>query len=237
MLTQNKKDMSNPEVLVETSNLYKYYNPDQPNEVKALIDVNFKAFRGEILAIMGESGSGKTTLLNCISGIDSPTSGSIVIDGEEITKMRDRAKTKHRAANMGFIFQTFNLLPVLTAQENVELPLIINGVKSSEASRKARETLDLVGLGDRCDHKPNELSGGQRQRVTIARAIATSPKVIWADEPTGNLDSDTATEIMDLLVKINSELETTIVMVTHSIEIAQYAKRIVKMDSGEIVSS
>ncbi len=232
---KNSKSNTDRKVIVNTQSLFKIYHKGQPNEVKALNDVDIKIYQGEMVAIMGESGSGKTTLLNCISGIDNPSSGKIEINGQDIAKLRDRKKTKFRATNMGFIFQTFNLIPVLSALENVELPLILDGVKRSVAKKKAKELLEQVGLGDRLYHKPNELSGGQRQRVTVARSLANDPTVIWADEPTGNLDSDTAKEVMDLIKKMNKEKGTTVVMVTHSHSISKYAQRTIHMDSGKVV--
>ncbi|MCB9790410.1 ABC transporter ATP-binding protein [Candidatus Nomurabacteria bacterium] len=220
---------------IEAKNIWKIYNQGKPNEVRALKGVDFSADEGQMLAIMGESGSGKTTLLNCISGIDNVTRGEIDIDGLDLVKMKDKRKTQYRAEKMGFVFQSFNLIPVLTAEENVELPLLINGIPAKESRMRAREILKEVGLGNRFNHKPSELSGGQRQRVTIARALVHKPKVIWADEPTGNLDSKTAEEVLKLLQNINKEHNTTIVMVTHSFEIAEYAEKIVKMDSGMVV--
>jgi putative ABC transport system ATP-binding protein len=222
--------------VIEAKEIWKIYNEGKPSEVQALRGVSFDVNEGEIVAVMGESGSGKTTLLNCISGIDQTTRGSIFIDGKDLSKMKDNPKTEYRAQKMGFIFQTFNLIPVLTALENVELPLLVNGVKPKIARKRAISELKAVGLGERMDHKPSELSGGQRQRVTIARALVNDPAVIWADEPTGNLDSETADEIMDLIINLNKEKGTTVVMVTHSKEIADYAQRIVQMDSGKIVS-
>lgn len=185
---------------------------------------------------MGESGSGKTTLLNCASGIDIPTRGDVFIAGKNIANMKDSVRTKYRAEKMGFVFQTFNLIPVLSSLENVELPLLITRREPKSSRIRAKELLDLVGLGDRLDHKPSELSGGQRQRVTIARALVNEPEVIWADEPTGNLDTKTADQIMELLMEINRKMGTTIVMVTHSNQIAKFAQRKILMDSGAIVS-
>jgi putative ABC transport system ATP-binding protein len=233
-MAKKSKEQPNPEYIVESKDLWKIYEEGKPIEVQALKGVNFQVKKGEIVAVMGESGSGKTTLLNCISGIDEVTRGSVFINGEDLAKMKDRKKTKYRAKNMGFVFQTFNLIPVLSALENVELPMLVAGKKAKPARKKAKELLELVGLGDRMNHRPNELSGGQRQRVTIARSLANDPAVIWADEPTGNLDSKTANEVMEIFTKVNKELGATIVMVTHSDEISKYAGRIVRMESGEI---
>jgi putative ABC transport system ATP-binding protein len=229
------KDKKEKKAVVEAKDLWKIYDEGQLSEVQALKGVDFKVYQGEIVTVMGESGSGKTTLLNCISGIDDFSRGSVLIDGKDLAGMKDRNKTEYRAKKMGFIFQTFNLIPVLTAQENVELPLLINGVSPKEAKSMAIDMLTEVGLGNRLGHKPSELSGGQRQRVTIARALVHKPTVIWADEPTGNLDSKTADEILELILKINKEYDATIVMVTHSHDIAKMTQRIVEMDSGKIV--
>ncbi|HEX9804734.1 MAG TPA: ABC transporter ATP-binding protein [Candidatus Dojkabacteria bacterium] len=221
--------------IVKTQKLTKVFNRGFDNEVVAIRDINIDIKEGEMVSIMGPSGSGKTTLLNCISGIDDITSGKVFIDGEDMQSLPDNRKTKYRAQKMGFIFQTFNLIPVLTAIENVEMPLLINGFGRAESRKKAKEMLAVVGLENRLDHKPSELSGGQRQRVTIARALVHKPAVIWADEPTGNLDRKTAFEIFDLMVKLNKELNETFVVVTHDEEIAEKTERIIKMESGKII--
>lgn len=235
-VSTNSSPTENKKKVVDTQGLWKIYHEDEPTEVQALKDVNFTVYEGEVVAVMGESGSGKTTLLNCISGIDQFTRGAVFIDGEDLAHMKDKKKTEYRANKMGFVFQTFNLIPVLTALENVELPLLVTGVKPKEAKERATQMLTEVGLGDRLSHKPSELSGGQRQRVTIARALVNNPAVIWADEPTGNLDSHTAEEVMQLMLSMNKTKGTTIVMVTHSMEIAEHAQRIINMDSGEILA-
>lgn len=222
--------------IVLAKEVKKLYNIGQPNEVVALDGANLEVEEGEMITIMGPSGSGKTTLLNCISGIDSATNGEIYIDGEDIQKMGDRKKTNYRAKNMGFIFQTFNLIPVLNAIENVEMPLLLSGVNAKEARNAAKEMLQVVGLGERLEHKPNELSGGQRQRVTIARALVHKPAVVWADEPTGNLDRKTAFEVFDLMIKLNEQFNITVVVVTHDHEIAEKTQRIVKMESGKMIN-
>lgn len=203
--------------------------------VKALIDVSLDVHTGEMIAIMGPSGSGKTTLLNCLSGLDSIDSGDVSISGQLLRKMSDDKLSEYRAKSMGFVFQAYNLLPVITAQENVELPIILGGFSQKEARRKAVEKLEMVGLGDRLDHLPAELSGGQQQRVAIARALSNDPSIVWADEPTGNLDSSNATEIMDLIKKLNQEQQQTFVLVTHSEEIGSQTNRILRMRDGEIV--
>jgi len=189
-----------------------------------------------MVAIMGQSGSGKTTLLNCLAGLDTIDEGDIFIRGANLRDLSDNERTAYRARHMGFIFQDFNLLPVLTAVENVELPMLVSKVPSKKARKRALEMLDMVGLGDRARHRPAELSGGQRQRVTIARALTNNPAIVWADEPTGNLDSETATEIMDLLGNLNKENGQTFVVVTHALEVGQRADRIIKMRDGQIVS-
>ncbi len=223
------------EIIVKANKLTKIYNQGMENEVIALDGVDLEIKKGEIVAIMGPSGSGKTTLLNCISGIDEATSGEIFVAGSDLQRMGDRRKTNYRAKNMGFIFQTFNLIPVLTALENVEMPLLLTGVKAKVAHKKAVEMLETVGLGERLHHKPNELSGGQRQRVTIARSLVHHPAVIWADEPTGNLDRKTAFEVFDLIMKLNQENNETVVVVTHDEEIAAKTERVIRMESGRIV--
>jgi putative ABC transport system ATP-binding protein len=205
-------------------------------EVEALREVSLEVASGEFVAVMGPSGCGKTTLLNCFSGLDSIDGGRVLIDGESIHDMPDAKRTKHRASSMGFVFQAFNLIPVFTAVENVELPLLLAGVSGSEARRRATETLDRVGLGPRLGHRPNELSGGEQQRVTIARALAGRPRIVWADEPTGNLDSETAVSVMELLHELHRE-GLTLVLVTHDQAVAAGADRVVQMRDGRIESS
>ena len=204
-------------------------------EVPALADVSLTVARGEMLAIMGPSGSGKTTLLNCLAGLDTVDQGRVEIDGTDLARLSDGRRTDYRARTMGFIFQSFNLLPVLTAVENVELPLLLLRMRPSQARRRARELLAAVGLENRERHRPAELSGGQRQRVTIARALVNEPAVVWADEPTGNLDSEAADEIMHLLTELNRTRGQTFVIVTHSAEIGARTGRIVRMRDGRIV--
>jgi len=188
-----------------------------------------------LISIMGASGCGKTTLLNCLSGLDSIDSGEIVIGGVPLSSMSDNERTDYRAANMGFVFQLYNLLPVLTSVENVELPMLISGTGAGLARKKAMEALDQVGLGERGGHRPAELSGGQRQRVTIARALVNEPSIVWADEPTGDLDSETAHEIMDLILRMNAEKNQTFVIVTHAMDVAERTDGIVSMKDGVIV--
>jgi putative ABC transport system ATP-binding protein len=205
-------------------------------EVHALRGVDLFVETGEMVAIMGPSGCGKTTLLNCLSGLDEFDSGNVKIEGSDLRKMNDRARTHYRARRMGFIFQTFNLLPVISALENVELPLLVSGVSQREARQKAVAALAQVGLAERANHRPAELSGGQRQRVTIARALVNNPAIVWADEPTGNLDSKTANDVLDLMKKLNREQGQTFIIVTHDATIGAACNRIVRMQDGEIVS-
>ena len=220
--------------IISAQNLIKIYKAST-FEVTALAGVNLSVKEGEMIAIMGPSGCGKTTLLNCLSSIDSATSGTVQINNTELSSMSDDALSEFRAKSMGFIFQTYNLLPVLNAQENVELPLLVSGTPSSKAKRAAREALDLVGLIDWANHKPAELSGGQQQRVTVARALVNEPAIVWADEPTGNLDSGTEKEIMDLLCRLNKENNQTFVVVTHSDYVGGRTQKIIKMKDGLIL--
>lgn len=203
--------------------------------VEALKDLSVTIQRGEFLAVMGPSGSGKTTFLNCLSGLDEIDGGSVLVDGKDIHKMSDQKRSLYRAKSMGFIFQAFNLIPVFTASENVELPLLLAGAPPTEARRRADETLERVGLGHRQHHRPNELSGGEQQRVTIARALAGRPSIVWADEPTGNLDTETAHTVMDLLRELNSE-GLTVVLVTHDPDIGAMSERVIHMRDGAIES-
>ena len=203
--------------------------------VEALKDLSVSIRRGEFVAVMGPSGSGKTTFLNCLSGLDEIDGGSVLVDGNDIHKMSDQKRSRYRAKSMGFIFQAFNLIPVFTASENVELPLLLAGVAPAEARQRADQTLERVGLGHRQHHRPNELSGGEQQRVTIARALAGQPSIVWADEPTGNLDTETAHSVMDLLRELNAE-GLTVVLVTHDPEIGAMSQRVIHMRDGEIES-
>lgn len=205
-------------------------------EVHALRGIDLEVATGEMVAVMGPSGCGKTTLLNCLSGLDDFDAGEITIEGTSLRKMNDRARTTYRAQRMGFIFQTYNLLPVITAVENVELPLLVSGIRPTEARKRATAALDQVGLADRMHHRPAELSGGQRQRVTIARALVNNPAIVWADEPTGNLDSQTAHDIVDLMRTLNRERGQTFIIVTHDAGIGTLCNRIVRMRDGAIVA-
>jgi putative ABC transport system ATP-binding protein len=203
-------------------------------EVPALVDVNLRVERGEMVAVMGPSGCGKTTLLNCLAGLDTVDSGQVTINGRNLAAMRDGERTDFRARTMGFIFQNFNLLPVLTALENVELPLLVLRVSPRAARKRAQEMLAAVGLANRERHRPAELSGGQRQRVTIARALVNDPAIVWADEPTGNLDSEAAHDVMALMSDLNRTRNQTFVIVTHAAEIGARADRILTMRDGKI---
>jgi len=207
----------------------------EAEEVLALRDVDLTVEEGEFVAVMGPSGSGKTTLLNCLSGLDDIDGGRVVLDGHVLHDMADAERTRHRAASMGFIFQQFNLIPVLDAVENTELPLLLAGVPASEARRRAAETLDRVGLTRRVHHRPAELSGGEQQRVTIARALAGRPQIVWADEPTGALDSETAGGVVALLRELHLD-GLTLVLVTHDEEVGAQAQRLVRMRDGVVVS-
>ena len=220
--------------IIQAQNVKKIYRTGQLR-IEALSGINLTVEQGEIVAIMGQSGCGKTTLLNCLSGLDTIDEGDVFIRGENLRELSDRKRTAYRALHMGFIFQDFNLLPVLTAVENVELPMLVARVPSKKARQRALEMLDLVGLSERARHRPAELSGGQRQRVTIARALTNNPAIVWADEPTGNLDSETASEIMDLLTGLNREQQQTFIIVTHAQEVGAMAHRIIQMRDGRIV--
>ncbi len=221
------------DLIIRATGIHKVYHTGTV-EVPALRGVDLVVKRGEMVAVMGPSGCGKTTLLNCLSGLDTADQGEIVIEGVSLTDMSDRDRTDYRARRMGFVFQFYNLLPVLNAVENVELPLLVSGVKPREARSRAREALEQVGLADRINHRPGALSGGERQRTTIARALVNRPALVWADEPTGDLDSETANEIMDLLVRLNQEESLTFILVTHDRGVGGRCGRIVRMRDGQI---
>ena len=208
--------------------------PDGAAPVEALRGVDVAVQAGEIVAIMGPSGCGKTTLLQCLSGLDDFDEGEVWIDGTAIREMRDAQKADLRARRTGFVFQAYNLLPVLDAVENVELPLLLAGVRGRDARARALRALEAVGVEHRARHRPNELSGGQQQRVAIARALVNDPAVVWADEPTGNLDSESAAEILDLIGRLNRENGQTFVLVTHDLRVAERAGRILRMRDGRI---
>jgi putative ABC transport system ATP-binding protein len=220
--------------IIEVQRVVKTYDTGAV-QVQALRGVSLAVPRGEMLAIMGPSGCGKTTLLNCMSGLDAVDGGRIRINGTDLATLSDNAKTTFRARQMGFIFQFYNLLPVLSAVENVELPLVVSGVGAKEARGRAVAALGQVGLAEWGSHRPAQLSGGQRQRVTIARALVNQPAIVWADEPTGDLDSHTADEIMALMEGLNRSHQQTFVVVTHDPGIGGRCHRIVHMRDGEIV--
>ena len=220
-------------VMVEARGVEKEYAAGGVR-VHALRGVDLSISRGEMVAVMGPSGCGKTTLLNCLSGLDEFDRGEVLIGGESISGMPDRKRTRFRAERMGFVFQTYNLIPVLSAVENVELPLLVAGVKPTEARRRAMSVLEMVGVPEQAHKRPNEMSGGQQQRVTVARSLVNDPVIVWADEPTGALDSETSAEIVDLLVKLNREQDQTFVLVTHDASVARRAHRIVRMRDGRI---
>jgi putative ABC transport system ATP-binding protein len=219
---------------VEALNLVKTYQTDTV-AVQALRGVSLAVPKGDMVAIMGPSGCGKTTLLNCVSGLDAIDDGIVKVDGVDLNTLTDDERSGYRARNMGFVFQFYNLLPVLSAVENVEMPLLISGSPAKEARELALRALELVKLREWANHRPAQLSGGQRQRVTIARALVNGPAIVWADEPTGDLDSKNADEIMDLVESLNRENGQTFVIVTHDIRIAERCFRIVNMLDGEIV--
>jgi putative ABC transport system ATP-binding protein len=220
--------------IVEARSIRKIYDTEAV-QVEALRGVDLELSRGEMVAIMGPSGCGKTTLLNCLSGLDSTDAGEIVIEGTPLSQMSDRERTDYRARRMGFVFQFYNLIPVLTAVENVELPLLVARVGGDEARARALAALDLVGLAGRAGHVPDALSGGERQRVTIARSLVNDPAIVWADEPTGDLDSENAAEIVELMRRLNVERGLTFLIVTHDISVGRKTDRIVRMLDGEVV--
>ena len=221
----------NDDLIIQATGIQKVYHTGQVS-VPALRGVDLSVRRGEMVAVMGPSGCGKTTLLNCLSGLDTADQGQIAIEGVSLTEMSDHERTAYRARRMGFVFQFYNLLPVLSAVENVELPLLVSGVRLREARKRALEALAQVGLAPRAYHRPAELSGGERQRTTIARALVNRPALVWADEPTGDLDSETASEIMDVLVDLNREQQLTFILVTHDRGVGARCERIVRMRDG-----
>lgn len=234
-INRNEEEIGNdPNVVLKVSNVTREF-PLGKITVKALKGVNFEIRRGEFVSIMGKSGSGKTTLLNILGTLDRPTSGEIYIDGKSVSQMNDSQRTAIRRERLGFVFQNYNLIPVLNAVENVELPLFNSKLSKQQRREKALEMLELVGLKDRADHKPDEMSGGQQQRVSIARALVSDPAIILADEPTGALDSNTGEEILRLFKKLNKEKRYTFVLVTHDESIGKRADRMIILKDGLIV--
>jgi len=222
------------DVVVSGEDVWKVYGKGE-TEVHALRGINIEIRRGEMLAVMGPSGCGKTTFLNCFSGLDEITRGRVTIDGVAVHELADQKKSDYRARRMGFVFQSYNLLPVFTAVENTEMPLLITGVPPKEARQRATQILTELGLGDRIDHVPAELSGGQQQRVSLARALVAHPAIVWADEPTGNLDEEGSHQVTALLRDLNQRYHQTIVIVTHDPLVAKVCDRTLQMHDGQFV--
>jgi putative ABC transport system ATP-binding protein len=222
--------------LIEIRDITKTYRMGGDIEVHALRGVSLQVNEGELLSIMGPSGSGKSTMMNVLGCLDQPTSGEYYLDGVDVKRLNDNALAEIRNRKIGFVFQTFNLLPRTTALQNVELPLVYRGISGRERRQRVTEALVTVGLGDRIHHRPNELSGGEQQRVAIARALATQPDIILADEPTGNLDSRSGAEIVAIFQRLNREMGITVAFVTHDPEIAAHTRRIVQLLDGKIVA-
>ena len=222
--------------IIEMRNIVKRFYVGQPNELEILHGINLDVREGEFLSIVGESGSGKSTLMNMIGALDRPTSGSYFLDGMDISRMNDTALSQLRNERVGFVFQSFHLIPRTNALQNVELPLLYAGVSRKKRREKAMEMLEMVDMADRMDHKPNELSGGQKQRIAIARAMINSPSILLADEPTGALDSKTGRLIMDLFHKLHEEKGKTVVLITHNQELAMETDRILTLSDGNIVN-
>ena len=221
--------------LIDIQDVYKIYNEDQENEVRALDGVTLTIDRGEFVAIVGASGSGKSTLMNILGCLDVPTYGEYYLDGNDVTTLTDQELSRIRNREIGFIFQGYNLIPALNSVENVELPLIYQGVRGEKRRDIALAALERVALEDRADRKPSQLSGGQQQRIAVARAIATQAPIIMADEPTGALDSRTGEHVLEILHTLNQEVGTTIILITHDVKIAKTAKRIVQISDGKII--
>jgi putative ABC transport system ATP-binding protein len=222
------------DIIIQSIGVQKTYRMGQV-KIHALRGVDLTVGRGEMVAIMGQSGCGKTTLLNCLSGLDSIDQGDVLLEGASLPKMSDKERTAYRARRMGFVFQYYNLLPVMTAMENVRLPLLLSGLNASQARDRAQEALSVVGLGDWAGHRPAELSGGQRQRVAIARALVNQPAIVWADEPTGDLDTETADDVLSLMERLNRENGQTFVLVSHDRRVAERMGRVIRMRDGLIV--
>ena len=222
--------------VIEAKNLHKTYNPDSPIAVHALQGVDLEIKKGEFTAIVGPSGSGKSTLLNIIGGLDNLTDGSIEVGGSDISTLSDNQLIDFRRNNIGFVFQSYNLIPVLTAKENVEFVMLLQGRSKKEMDARTDELLHAVGIGDKADKRPNELSGGQQQRVAVARALASKPKFVLADEPTANLDSKSTSDLLDIMAKLNEEEHITFVFSTHDQRVVDRAKRVITLVDGKIDS-
>lgn len=230
-----KSELQKNNVMIQTVDLYKIYNITEGIEIKALNGVSMEVKRGEFVSVMGPSGSGKTTLLNMIGALDNPSSGVVYINGTNVAKMNDKLRTELRLKEIGFIFQFYNLVPVLSAYENIELPMVFAGRPKQKRQENVNKFLKIVGLSEMKDHLPSELSGGEQQRVAIARALCNEPSILIADEPTGELDTKMGMEIINLLRDLNRELNQTILMVTHDPAIGDLAERILKMRDGKII--
>lgn len=223
-------------IVIDMKDIIKKYYVGQPNELQILNGMTLQIFQSEFVSIVGESGSGKSTLMNIIGLLDKQTSGEYSLDGLDVKKIKDTQMSSIRNQKIGFVFQTFNLIPRTSALKNVELPMLYAGIKKSERTKRAKELLKMVGMEERMNHQPNELSGGQKQRVAIARAMANNPSIILADEPTGALDSKTGHMVMDIFHKLHEEQHKTIVLITHSQELAKETQRIVTISDGNIIS-
>jgi putative ABC transport system ATP-binding protein len=223
------------DIVVEGQDVWKTYGAGE-TAVNALKGIDVQVHRGDMVAIMGPSGCGKTTLLNCFSGLDDITRGTVTLEGVNVHSMKDRDRSNYRAKRTGFVFQSYNLLPILSAVENTELPLLIAGVAQKEARTRATKILSDLGLGDRLHHRPSELSGGQQQRVSLARALVGQPAIVWADEPTGNLDEEGSQQVTELLKQLNRDYHQTIVIVTHDPEVASRCDRTLRMRDGVFVA-
>lgn len=224
-----------PEPVVVGTDVWKVYGTGD-TKVPALQGITVEIRRGEMVAVMGPSGCGKTTFLNCFSGLDDISQGHVTLEGTDIHAMSDKKRTEYRARRAGFVFQSYNLLPILTAVENVEMPLLASGVRAKEARPKAIQILQQLELGDRLHHRPSELSGGQQQRVSLARALVCRPAIVWADEPTGNLDQEGSRGVTSLLRQLNRDFEQTMVVVTHDSEVADQCDRTLRMRDGKFVT-